>query len=189
LNSVYTDIDDFLNANPDPKLTYNVNGIFLDQAFDKVEDEDGVNVLLYYSKIHKYIKDKGAAKRVVLNPGKHPDQPYMDVADVIVTCENTYAGYVATCTPPDWVFTYPASRFWHLIHTTMTITAMRNAIALSKQRNAGWVYVTPDIELLMGQHVDPWNTLPSPTYWRAEHQYVAGIFAPQGPMCLPFLGC
>lgn len=191
---VHSDLDDYLTPNADPTLTYNVNGIFLDQASDETAD------LEYYRTIYSYIKAKGAAKKVVLNPGNYPeDQGYMAISDVIVACENTYAGYVATCTPPAWAYSYPANRFWHLVHTTASLTEMRKAVTLSKQRNAGWVYVTPDIELTSNlectkkgctwveAHVNPWDTLPAPTYWSAEREAVGGIV--QGPACIPGWGC
>lgn len=39
---------------------------------------------------------------------------------------------------------------------------MQQAMALSKVRRAGWVYVTPD------DLPNPWDTLPSEAYWTAE---------------------
>jgi hypothetical protein len=39
---------------------------------------------------------------------------------------------------------------------------MQRAITLSKQRNAGWVYVTNDVL------PNPWDTLPADPYWTKE---------------------
>jgi hypothetical protein len=43
---------------------------------------------------------------------------------------------------------------------------MKNAVSLSKQRNAGWVYVTPDTM------PNPWDTLPEEPYWSQMLQAV-----------------
>jgi hypothetical protein len=39
---------------------------------------------------------------------------------------------------------------------------MQTAVSLSKQRSAGWIYVTPD------DLPNPWDTLPLDPYWSAE---------------------
>jgi hypothetical protein len=44
---------------------------------------------------------------------------------------------------------------------------MRHAIARSKERGAGYVYVTP------GALPNPWNQLPGHGYWPAEQETVA----------------
>jgi hypothetical protein len=105
----------------------------------------------------------------------------MAVADVIVTFENTLTAYTTTFNERAWVKNYPPSRFWHLIHAAPTTAAMQKAVILSKQRNAGWVYVTPDWIAPVPDN-DPWDTPPWPTYWSAERQAVEGIVAPTGPM-------
>jgi hypothetical protein len=88
---------------------------------------------------------------VVLNPGTDTAECYMSAGDVIVNFENVYAQYVGW-TPANWVSKYSASRFWQIIYSTSQAD-MREAVALSKKRNAGWVYVTDDGE------ANPYDTL------------------------------
>jgi len=63
---------------------------------------------------------------------------------------------------------YPSERFWHLIYATAEADLL-DAIALSKQRNAGWIYVTDDTL------PNPWNSLPDGTYWDALLDAVADV--------------
>ncbi len=127
---------------------YGVDGIFLDEA-----STDCSHARSYYKDLYGYVGDKGG--KVVLNPGTQTNECYMTVADIIVNFEDTYANYTGdSYSQPDWVSTYPASRFWHLIHAAETTADMQNAVRLSRERNAGFVYVTPDAL------PNPWDTLP-----------------------------
>ncbi len=64
-------------------------------------------------------------------------------------------------TPMGWESGYDPSRFWHLVYAT-TVDEMPVAVDLSKQRGAGWVYVTGDTL------PNPWDTLPADPYWSEE---------------------
>jgi hypothetical protein len=92
----------------------------------------------------------------VINPGIDTESCYADIGDVILTIEETYEAYVAW-TPPAWHRTVDPRRLWHLVHTTPTEADMVHAMALAKERNAGYVYVTPDVL------ANPWDTLPDDT--------------------------
>jgi len=50
------------------------------------------------------------------------------------------------------------------------VAQMRAAVALSRQRNAGYVYVTSHTITEAGS---PWNALPDPAYWQAELRAVS----------------
>ncbi len=108
-----------------------------------------------------------------INLGIQTNQCYLQAqaADVFVNFEGSYATYVnAYGSNPAWVDSAPASRFWHLVYATPDSAAMRHAICLSKQRNAGYVYVTNDVL------PNPWDTLPAgppADYWTAELQATA----------------
>jgi hypothetical protein len=80
---------------------------------------------------------------VVDNPGGAVEQCYTSAADTLVTFEGTYASYV-NWSPPAWESSASPSQLWHLVYDTPDENSMKNAIALSKARNAGYVYVTPD---------------------------------------------
>ncbi len=131
----------------------NIGGIFVDEVST---DCNALNS--YYQPLYDYIKNKDIVARVVLNPGTDTSQCYASAGDIIVDFEDTYSNYVHW-TPLSWETKYPASRFWQIIYST-SATNMSNARALSKKRNAGWVYVTND-----GGN-NPYDTLPS--YWSNE---------------------
>ncbi|TCO60549.1 spherulation-specific family 4 protein [Actinocrispum wychmicini] len=134
-------------------IWYGTDGIFLDQAANTCDK------LGYYQALHDYVKSIRPNALVVLNPGTNTDECYTKVSDVLVDFEGTYDTYV-TWSPSDWVRAYPAKRFWHLVFGTSCASQMRDVIKKSRQRNAGYVFVT-DTAL-----PNPWNALPA--YWRSE---------------------
>ena len=83
----------------------------------------------------------------------------MNVGDTVVVFEGAYSAY-KNWAKPSWAGNYPASKFAHLVYATSGNAAMKNAIKLSQQRNAGNIYVTNDVL------PNPWDTLPS--YWSSE---------------------
>jgi hypothetical protein len=135
---------------------YAVDGIFLDEV-----PSDDCSAQAYYQDFNNYIKAKGGAALTVLNPGTTTEECFMSAGDIIVTFEDTYAEYLRW-SPAGWESAYPAARFWHIVHTTSTQARMLNAVRLSKARNAGWIYVTPDRE------PNPYDTLPANAYWSSE---------------------
>jgi hypothetical protein len=60
------------------------------------------------------------------------------------------------------VASYSPSHFWHIIYGTPTASAVAQAVQLSRQRGAGYVYVTPDTL------PNPYDTLPTAGYWSSE---------------------
>ena len=142
---------------------YNVDGIFVDEV------PTDCSYAGYYEGLYGYIKGIGGpAATVVLNPGTRSNDCYMDVSDILLTFEDTYRVYKQIAWPPGWEAGYSADRFWHLVHGTQKIDQMKNAIILSKERHAGWVYVTPD------KGGNPWDALPSGEYWTEELNAVQG---------------
>jgi spherulation-specific family 4 protein len=108
---------------------------------------------------------------VGINPGTGTEECYTGAANAIVIFENTYQVY-QDWTPPAWVSRYPSGLFWHLVHAAPTRVEMRRAVALSKQRRAGFVYVTDDT---IDETGSPWNALPPLAYWQDElHQIRRG---------------
>ncbi len=129
---------------------YAVDGIFLDEV--SVEP----SFLGYYQELAGLIRSEDARHLVVLNPGLYPCESYMQIADIIVTVETTFERYQTKRTPP-WVYKYPARRFCHIVYEAMDMTEMLTAIDLSRQRNAGFVFITDD-----GAN-NPFDRLPS--FW------------------------
>jgi hypothetical protein len=156
--SIEDDIDDYYDW-------YGVDGIFFDEAFS-----DDCSKEPYYREIYNYVKDMGEEDTVVINPGVRTEECYASTADIIVTFEGTYASYIAAepLTDEDWESGEDARKFWHLVHATAA-DDMPNAIQLSKQRNAGWVYVTPD------EMPNPWDDLPPEPYWSDEQAAAAAV--------------
>lgn len=138
-------------------LWYGVNGIFLDEASNVIAP------LPYYTDLYYYIKGKNGT--VVLNPGTKTLEQYASVADHLMVSETDLVTYRGQ-TRPAWEANYPASKFWHCVHTC-PVGDMPGVVALAKQRNAGLIYVTADVM------PNPYDTLP--TYWDALCAEVAKL--------------
>lgn len=138
---------------------YNVDGIFFDEVSTNPAD------IPYYTDLYNYVKAKPGLHKVVLNPGTNTDQGYINIADIIIIFEDTFSNYI-TYSPSAWVFNYPATKFWHLVHTTTNQQDLPYAMTVSKARNAYWIYVTPDVL------PNPWDTLPTGSFW-TDQLYLA----------------
>ena len=134
---------------------YKVDGIFLDGASTSCLQEP------YYATLYTFIKDEGGLGRVIINPGEQTSSCYTAAADTIVNFEGSYSQYVGSYSAPSWVRSASASEFWQIIYGTST-SHLSNAVALSKARNAGYVYVTS-----YGLP-NPYGALPSTSYWKSE---------------------
>jgi hypothetical protein len=147
-----------------------LDGIFLDQTVSFC-GPDGVFFELY-QRIVGLIRSRRPHAYVVMNPGRSVERCYADLADTLVTFEGTFEQYLGR-TAPEWERTAPAARFWHLIYDVPDVERMARAVELSKQRNAGYVYVTDD-RISAGGRDHPWDTIPPAGYWRAQIEAVAG---------------
>jgi hypothetical protein len=117
-----------------------IDGIFSDET-----STDVGTIEPYYQLLFQYVKGKtGGQRLVVINPGTMIDEPFMAVADIVVTFEDTYAHYTDGSYPanPTWMAGYSRWRFWHLVLAATTAADMQNAISITRQRNVGYVYVT-----------------------------------------------
>lgn len=139
---------------------YGLAGIFFDQALSSCGTDNAF--VRAYGQLADVVWDDHDEGFVAINPGTDTEECYTRVSNAIVIFENTYAVY-RDWTPPEWVRRHPAGQFWHLVHATPTREQMRDAVALSKQRNAGYVYVTDDT---IDATSSPWDRLPA--YWREE---------------------
>jgi uncharacterized membrane protein YgcG len=160
LAAVESDINAYYSWYP------SLNGIFLDEASTSCSDEP------YYATLNSFIKSKGGTGLTILNPGTQTNQCYEPAADILLTFEGSDTEYVNSYTAPSWVASYPASHFWHVIYGTSTVSAMANAVQLSKSRNAGYVYVTS------ATLPNPYDLLPTAPYWSDELSDIAS--APTG---------
>jgi len=135
---------------------YGVNGIFFDQASTSCDYSS------YYAALNSFVKAKGGTARTILNPGTQTSQCYVPDADILLTFEGSDRTYVNSYSAPSWVAQYSASHFWHIVYATPSASAMTQAVSMSKQRRAGYVYVTPDTL------PNPYDTLPTGLYWNGE---------------------
>lgn len=135
------------------KAWYGVNGIFLDSV------SGTASALPYYRQLANYIHRTIPGSSVWLNAGAYPDQRYMSVGDVLMVFEGTYAQY-RDIQVPSWAHNYPAARFANTIYDAVTGAQANSAISLSRNRNAGYVFVTN----LTGPN--PYDALPG--YWSSE---------------------
>jgi len=136
--------------------SYGLGGIFFDDAL-----ADCAHVGLYET-VNAYTKQNHAGAYTVDNPGTAAESCYADAADTIVMFEGSYASYTGWSAPA-WELSYgDPNKFYHLVYATASQADEANAMTLSKQRNAGYVYVTPD------DLPNPWDTLPTGAYWSDE---------------------
>ena len=136
---------------------YHVANMFLDEA------ATAAGALPYYRLLTGYIRAADPGAVVMLNPGTYPSRRYMSLGDVVLAYEGPYARYAALRVP-DWVDTYPADRFSHIVYDTPG-SHLGAALRLAAARHAGYVYVTD----LAGRN--PYRALPG--YWRAEDAIIA----------------
>ncbi|MFB8380873.1 spherulation-specific family 4 protein [Streptomyces rubiginosohelvolus] len=139
-----------------------LGGIFFDEAMSRC-GAGNVDVNRYIE-LRSYVEQRhGAASTVVDNPGTGVEECYTAAADTLVTFEGNDASY-RSHRPQGWEARVPADRIWHMVYASPDESTLRTAVSLSKQRNAGHVYITPDT-IADG---NPWDTLPPASYWNTQ---------------------
>lgn len=150
-DDVYQDIDDWYDMYP------GIRGIFIDLVEDDTPEQ-----LCYVAGLYNHVKNLHPSDLVILNPGTHISPDYEPYGDIFMNAENTYAAYASS-----WSIMYPGfednpayqNRFWHSIHTVDS-TDYADALQLTRDNNAGWVYLTDDVM------PNPYQNTPS--YWNTE---------------------
>jgi Spherulation-specific family 4 len=146
-----------------------MGGIFLDEGTSACGPSAGSHQYAdRYRTLRERLQTDHAGAVTVLNPGIVVPQCYRDAADVLVTFEGSYANYTGARDSQgqdyerlDWSPADPA-QIWHIVYGAVSSEEMAHAMALSKQRGAGNVYVT-DAGL-----PNPFGSLPPADYWDAE---------------------
>ena len=87
----------------------------------------------------------------------------MSVGSVVMVFEGPYQGYLGVHVPK-WARHYPPDRFAHTVYAA-TSRDLAGAVHLSRDRNAGYLYVTDDVT------PNPYSALPA--YWGHEAPSVA----------------
>ncbi|MDQ2683445.1 MAG: discoidin domain-containing protein, partial [Chloroflexota bacterium] len=114
---------------------YGVKDFFLDEA-----DTAYASVDRYRTMVRDVHKGGGIA---VLNFGWIPHHAYMEFTDVAGVFEASYELYGDAYERPSWFYNYPPERFLHIVHSTPT-REWRTVVQRSRDRNAGYVWVTDD---------------------------------------------
>ena len=150
---------------------YKVDGIFFDMEklpypvpCDKRVD--------YYKALSRYAKTKDRKAITVINHGQILPECYASAADILLNAEMDYAGY-KQWKPAGWEARYPARKFWHVVHEVDTIEQMQEVAALSKARNAGYVFVTSGKD--MDKDGGAYGSLPPDPFWSALLKAVSGV--------------
>jgi chitodextrinase len=136
-----------------------IDGIF----FDQMDNDCGTANAnaIRYEQIRDYVEHAHPGALVVANPGAAVPQCYENAADTILTFEGTYACYQqdSGCPEPlrfnalSWDHKDPR-KIMHLVYDTSSGN-LADAIADSKSRGAGYVYVTDD------SGANPWDSIAS----------------------------
>lgn len=136
-----------------------IGGIFFDQTQNGCGPASGSTAWAYtYSALSGYVKRAHPQAVTVLNAGTAVPQCYENAGDVLVTFEGSYALYSSpryaslTWAPHD------PSKIWHLVYDAPAASDMEGALALSRTRGAGYVFVTS------AALPEPWAGLPAPDY-------------------------
>jgi len=143
--------------------SYGIDGIFFDETLSGCGSADAY--VDDYQDVTSYVRDNHSGAFIALNPGTSPEECYTAIADTLMIFENTYSVYT-TWTPPSYVSSYPASKFWNIVYDVPTQADMESVIAESKLDHAGYVYVTD--RTLDSTHF-PYDQLPNTdAYWNDE---------------------
>jgi hypothetical protein len=148
-----------------------MGGIFFDEGFNVCGSNDEFPAM--YTQVNSYAKRAHPGALTVLNPGTSIPQCYEDTADIMLTYESSYAGYLGKASNPDlnfhelgWKPKSP-TKIWHIIYD-VPADAVASIAATSRERDAGYIQITDDIM------PNPYDTLPNDAYWKAEEAAVPG---------------
>jgi hypothetical protein len=148
LRSVKADVNRYFRLYPE------IEGIFIDQ----MSNQAAPKIKTYYRKLYTHIRAKSASALVVGNPGAAAFTPWQlgepVVADLLVVFESSAKAY-RDWLPPEWVRSWPAETFGHMVYGSRNAGTTTAICATSRQRHAGWIYVTD------GVLDNPWDTPPN----------------------------
>ncbi|MFB7649417.1 spherulation-specific family 4 protein [Streptomyces sp. NPDC056084] len=158
--------DDFFNnADADLYVARGFTGAFLDECPADSGHLQSVAMTVLRQRA------KGMRK-VVLNPGVIPAQGYCDIADQVIVFEGDLPTY-RRATFPDWMRSYPATRFAHLVHGVRTAGDAAEVLRLARRRWCSTVYAHSTIYT---PTTNTWDALPA--YWPTFSRTLAGSSVP-----------
>jgi hypothetical protein len=117
---------------------FGVDGIYLDETSSNAED------VAYYREMAAYARKLKPGAVIAVNPGYTPPEAFMKFANYVETFEYDFATYEKQ-TFPAWTRNYSADRFIHVVHSVPDdVDAAQRVLALARERNAGWVFMTDE---------------------------------------------
>ena len=177
-----------------------LTGLFIDEEYPNCASNLGPNGEMnfnesqYYKNIIAYMKQSRNAYspsggvKIILNPGSRTQEcmfrvnntadPTQDI--VQANFESTYNNYASFgIAAGSWELNYPASKFWHLVHTVTNTRQLQDVVAQARtpSKHVGNIYATDETSdqnfvgcMLNGQAYGTWNLLPGrchgdTSYW------------------------
>ncbi|MCB1740833.1 MAG: hypothetical protein KDK91_10715, partial [Gammaproteobacteria bacterium] len=128
-----------------------IDGIFFDEM------SNDLALVGYYQALRDHVASRSATARTIGNPGTpftfdssngasgHDVDDYAAVFDTLMTFESDVTEYLNAYVAPTWAERVDASRFAHVVHSVTSDADSKQALTLSKQRKAGFVYLTHDV--------------------------------------------
>ena len=125
--------------------------------FDEVSSRNN-GATAYMAELYNYTKNTYGNKLVVANPGTHITDAIAPYADIFMTNEGTADEYINNYKTAYSAFEKDPANSHRIFHTIYAAKAgdYQKIINLSRQRNAGWVFITTDSTIPDGR---PYNDL------------------------------
>jgi hypothetical protein len=140
--SVKTDIANY-------KSWYGITSIFFDETPWSCDNT------AYYADLSAVVHANGGTN--IMNPGGSSLSCWAPIGDMIVNFEGSGTTYDSWA-PDEWTNQYPASKFWHIVYSTLG-PQVAETVSKTKARNAATVFITDDIM------PNPFDRMPDPTVW------------------------
>ena len=125
--------------------------------FDEISSRNN-GATAYMAELYNYTKSTYGNKLVVANPGTHITDAIAPYADIFMTNEGTADEYINNYKNAYSAFEKDPANSHRIFHTIYAAKAgdYQKIINLSRQRNAGWVFITTDSTIPDGR---PYNDL------------------------------
>ena len=125
--------------------------------FDEISSRNN-GATAYMAELYNYTKSTYGNKLVVANPGTHITDAIAPYADIFMTNEGTADEYINNYKTAYSAFEKDPANSHRIFHTIYAAkdSDYQKIINLSRQRNAGWVFITTDSTIPDGR---PYNDL------------------------------
>lgn len=122
----------------------NISGIFFDEAVPG-SNQTEINKM---RELYNYMKTRYPEMTIMANPGRNISDGISPYADIWVTSETNADRYINRFYQPTSIFENTASNSKNIMHIIYAATPeqYKTIIELSRQRNAGWLMITTDVQ-------------------------------------------